>query len=245
MNRRVFFSVTLVVVVGVISPRARAAPVDHGIYATVLRDTVHDGVVDYTKIRAKHRAALDGYLRKMARIDDRGLPKSERFALYLNVYNATVLRAVAERSASPGYRVSADGYALFKEPLVRLKGRTVSLDTLEKTITWNAFHDPRMHVGFVCAARSCPPLPARPFSGKDLDVTLDALMRAFVVDASRGNRYDEKTRTLYHSQIFEWYAKDFGGPDEIVAFIDRYHPASIPPDVQRKSVPYDWALNGR
>ncbi len=225
-----------------LSATAAAAPVDHSAFDKILRATVKNELVDYKAVQAKHRKALDGYLTAMAQVDHAALPKNERFAFYLNVYNATVLSEVAKR-LKPGYSVSADGYKLFKDKVVQLKSGTTSLDDVEKNLTWNAFKDPRMHVGFVCGAKSCPPLVATAYTAKNVNRVLDANMKRFVTDGKR-NRFDPQTKTARLSKIFEWYGNDFGGADKVLPYIDKIHPADLN-GYAVSYLEYDWALNAR
>mmetsp|Transcript_95602 Transcript_95602/g.219011 ORF Transcript_95602/g.219011 Transcript_95602/m.219011 type:complete len:146 (+) Transcript_95602:2590-3027(+) len=46
--------------------------------------------------------------------------------------------------------------------------------------------DPRLHVGVNCASRSCPDLHTEAFTGDRVDEQLDALMRAFLADETKG-----------------------------------------------------------
>jgi hypothetical protein len=171
------------------------------------------------------------------------LPRDEQLAHYINLYNATMLHAVAGRMRD-GYTVAERDFAIFKEPLVRLAGgKTVSLDHLEHEIIRKQFKDPRIHVALVCAARSCPPLLNRAYRGNDLDQVLDANMKRFVTDASR-NQIDETKRELRLSKIFEWFADDFGGKDAVPAYVARYCGKDVA--AYRVSyVEYDWTLNAQ
>ena len=168
------------------------------------------------------------------------LPKNDRFAFYVNVYNAVVLKTVAERF-SPGWTVAENNYGIFDEPLVRLSDRQISLNNLEKDLTWNAFKDPRMHVAFVCAAVSCPPLLNRAYQGATMEKTLDDSMRSWLTRGVR-NKVDTSSKTLQLSKIFEWYAKDFGGTDAIVSYVDQWHPGDLT-GYTISYLEYDWTLN--
>lgn len=214
--------------------------VEHGGYAVVLQATVRGAGVDYPLLRARHLPALGTYLAQVAKCDAAALSRSELLALYLNLYNATVLHAVAGRYES-GYSVSRDSFALFDEPLVSLGGQSMSLNRLEKRIIRSGFPDPRIHAALVCAARSCPPLGAEPYRAANLDQTLAERMRQFVGDPAR-NRIDATGRRLELSQVFSWYAADFGGSDHIAEYIDGFTEA----DVFGFSVSfleYSWELN--
>jgi hypothetical protein len=209
-------------------------------YAGVLRAVVRDGGVDYARLGERHRAALDGYLDRLAEVALAGLSRDERLALYIDAYNATVLVEVARRF-TPGYSVSLDDYRLFDEPLVRLDGRTLSLDALEHEVIRKEFGEPRVHAALVCAARSCPALAARPYSADGLDAALEAAMLRFLNDPRR-NRVVVPQRTLELSRVFEWYAEDFGGVAALPAFVDRYVEGDVS-GFRVTFLDYSWELN--
>ncbi len=118
----------------------------------------------------------------------------------------------------------------------------ISLDVLEKQRTLAVFRDPRAHVAFNCAARSCPPLGARAWARQpDLDRALDDAMRAFVSDSTR-NRIDDAHRTLRLSRIFDWYAADFGGRAGVLRTVSRYLGRDVTA-YRVEYLDYDWSLN--
>lgn len=217
------------------------ASADHATLDAILQANVREGLIDYLAIRDKHMPALNAYLAAMANVDHASLPKWDRFAFYVNVYNATVIREVIKRY-KPGYSVANSDYSLFSDSVVKLTEGLVSLDTLEKKMTWDAFHDPRMHVAFVCGAVSCPPILSHAYTGSDMDAVLDANMKAFVTGKGGRNRIDVKARKAELSQIFNWYASDFGGKDKLAGYIDGYHPADLS-RVKISFMDYDWTLN--
>ncbi|MGD8376902.1 MAG: DUF547 domain-containing protein, partial [Acidobacteriota bacterium] len=169
------------------------------------------------------------------------LERDDRIAFYINLYNATMVQGVVDRWR-PDYSPSEDDFAIFREPLVRLDGRTISLDELEKGILLPTFDEPRLHVALVCAAVSCPPLIPRAYLGEDLDAVLEANMTRFVNDPRR-NRIEPEARRLRLSRIFDWYAGDFGGPAAVPGYVNRYFEG---PDVRGFDVgflEYSWKLN--
>ncbi|HLL89764.1 MAG TPA: DUF547 domain-containing protein [Tepidisphaeraceae bacterium] len=212
----------------------------HAAWDNVLRAVVRGEGVDYMAVRRDHLPALDAYLDELAtkRVDD--LPRDAQLAYYLNLYNATMVRTVADRYR-PGFSPAEGDYKVFKEPLVRTGGRTISLDDLEHKVIRPTFKDPRVHVALVCAARSCPPLLPRAYKADDLDETLEANMKRFVGDASR-NQVDDETRQLRLSRIFDWFADDFGGKGAVPAYVGKYLGKDVA-DYGVTFLEYDWTLN--
>ncbi len=213
---------------------------DHSAFDRLLAANVRDQRVDYLNLRRSHMGDLAGYLNAMAEIDASSLSKPEALAYWINVYNAAVLKAVAERM-DRDYAVSRNDFALFKELIVPSKTGMISLDQIENEIVRPKYKEPLVHVGFVCGALSCPPLLPRAYVGATVMETLDANMKTFINDQNRTTADDVK-KEIQICKIFEWYADDFGGKDKVLAYIDRYHPNDLSGfTVLYKE--YDWTLN--
>jgi hypothetical protein len=237
-----FFASALALFASLRPSPAFAADVDHSAFNAILKATVKDERVDYTAIKDKHLPALTAYLDALAKIDPATLQPKEQLAFYINLYNATMIHTIVGR-LSPTYSPAEKDYGVFKENLVRLNGKTISLNDLENTIIRPTFKDPRIHVALVCGARSCPPILPKAYTAADLDATLDANMKAFVADKFR-NPIDDGTRTLKLSHIFDWYADDFGGKAAVPAFVGRYANKDYA-GYKVDFVDYSWDLNGK
>lgn len=212
----------------------------HDAFDRILVATVRDERIDYLAIRRDHWRELSEYRERLAKTDPSTLTRDERLAFWINLYNATMIGAVVERF-SADYTPQKDGFAVFKEPLGRAGGKVVSLDDIENKIVRPEFGDPRIHAALVCGARSCPPLLARAYRAKDLDATLEANMRRFVNDPSR-NRVDSGAKKLQLSSIFKWYATDFGGEQQLPAYVARYSNTDLN-GAAVTFLDYSWELN--
>lgn len=213
---------------------------DHSAFDRILQHHVRDERVDYLAIREHDRDHLAAYLDRIAVFTPDTLSRQAQLALYINLYNATMIRAVTERYHH-GYSPSEQNFSVFDAPLVRVDGQTMSLNDLEHKVIRPRFKDPRIHAALVCAALSCPPLLNRAYRSDDLEETLEANMRRFVNDTSR-NRVDPAGNRLILSPIFQWYADDFGGQAKLADYVDRYHPESIQ-GFEVSFTDYSWALN--
>jgi hypothetical protein len=177
-----------------------------------------------------------------AEADPSTAPRDDQLAFYINVYNATMIQAVIDRNPAT-FKPSDNDFGVFKEKLVRLREGTFSLNGLENDIIRKRFNDPRIHAALVCAAVSCPPILPRAYSGSDLDATLDANVRRWLNDPKR-NQIDRAGRKLRLSKIFDWYAADFGGKENVAAYVAKY----VGEDVKGFAVEfleYDWTLNSK
>ena len=111
MTRQTVAAAFLVVAVGGLGVSFAAAETfDHATFDRILGQHVRGEQVDYLTIRKNDLVALDAYL----------------------VYNAMVIQAVIENFRA-GYSVSADDFAVFKQPLARVGGKTMSLNDLENS----------------------------------------------------------------------------------------------------------------
>ena len=217
-----------------------SAEFDHSAFQAILRETVRRERVDYLTIRRDHHRALAGYLDRLATADPAKWTRKQHLATLINLYNATVIQAVVERFRD-GYSVAEGEFSLFDEERVRFAGELFSLNHLENERVRPVFQEPRVQVALVRGARSCPPLLARAYSGKNLREVLEDSMYRFVRNSSR-NPIDSDARALRLSHVFERHVDDFGGVDGLVAYVDRYHPDDLS-NLQPEFVDYDWSLN--
>jgi hypothetical protein len=223
----------------VAAPPAGLAAAEDG-WDALLRAHVRAGRVDYLTLRDRDGAALDSVLARFARVDAAALAPAERLAYQLDLYNATMVRAVCDRFRD-GWTPAADSFDVFHAPLVHAGGVALSLDDLEQKRIRPQAHDPRVHVALNCAARSCPPLRERAYRGADLDAVLAANLTRFVNDPQR-NRVDRAAHTLALSRIFDWYADDFGGAAAVPAYVGRV--AGVDAAGWKVTfLAYDWRLN--
>jgi hypothetical protein len=218
----------------------RPSGIDHSALDRILRDNVRDQRVDYLNIRRRHWRRLNDYVETLAKARLEQGAAQERLAALINLYNATMIKAVIER-LHVAYSPAENKFSVFDEKLVRTRDGKISLNHLENEIIRKQFKDPRIHVALVCGAVSCPPLLPRAYAAGDLNKVLEDGMRSFANDTNR-NRIDTKKQELHLSQIFKWYAQDFGGKDGLKGYLNKY----LKRDLSRFQISfqeYSWKLN--
>jgi len=227
-----------------------AERVDHSLYADLLKKYVRDGVVNYQGFKSEEKK-LDAYLKTLESVDTSKLSRNEQLAFYINAYNATTIKLIL--SAYPGITSIWDlGSRIltwkspFRKKIVRIEGKTMSLDDLEHGIIRPRFKEPRVHFAINCASRSCPPLISEPYQGSSLDQQLDTSTRAFLNDPERN---DLGGYTFRVSKIFKWFGEDFN--DDVVGFFLKFADAELKEKlianrdkIKVKYLDYDWSLNG-
>ena len=92
--------------------------VDHSLYAELLTKYVINGVVDYAGFKSEE-TKLDQYLKILEMTDSKMLSHNERFAFYINAYNAWTIKLIL--SAYPGLKSIKDLGSLFKTPWEKFK----------------------------------------------------------------------------------------------------------------------------
>jgi hypothetical protein len=220
-----------------------AAP-DYSGYARLLDAYVSEGGVDYNTWagNANDVAALDQFLGEMSAVKIADLSPSEQKAFYINLYNAGMLQAVFRNYPLKSVKqIGFLPFSIFKKNFIRLGDRKLSLDTIEKEILLKDYFDPRIHFAVNCASESCPPLRAEPYCGPHLDAQLDEQTRLFA-ESPRAARVDSQRKRIAFSELFKWYADDFG-VENPAAFLNRYRKVLLPLDYAKDWIDYDWSLN--
>ncbi len=219
---------------------------------------------EYERYRTIHSASLRV-------LDFTTLPSREaRLAFWINLYNALVIDAVISFGVRGSVTEGRAGrLAFFRRAAYLVGGCRFCCDDIEHGILrGNRGHpylpgpqfaprdprsalvvhppDVRVHFALNCGTRSCPPVGV--YRDDQIDDQLDLAARSFIAsDAS----VDYRRNALAVSQIFRWFAGDFGGTAGVRSFLLRY----LPDDERRKWLgrrgaharlvyrPYDWGLN--
>lgn len=243
----------------------------HADFDRVLQHFVNDkGRVDYAALQ-QHAGDLERYYSLLAAHSPDSHPElfpteHDRLAYWINAYNAAAIQIVLAHYPITSvadvrrpwvffFLPRKSGFFLFQR--LTLGGATTSLYTLENRVIRKRFADPRIHFALNCASLGCPHLPQHAFHAADLEAQLDREARAFVAKA-RNVRVDHTTKTVWLSEIFKWYKKDFLAwyrhthPQHdatLLSYIAAYLPADKAAELQRAApyrirfVPYDWCLN--
>lgn len=250
---------------------AQPDPFDHSYaaYGELLREFTAPPLVDYARLKTQ-RDRLDRVVATFATpapAVERGWPRAQRMAFWINAYNALTLQAIVNHYPivgswfSRGPRNSIrqiDG--VWTKLRWRVAGRDLTLDDIEHRILRPDFRDPRIHFAVNCASVSCPPLAAEPYRGVTLDAQLDTAARRFFASGEGVQLVDGSLRV---SSLLKWYGGDFveqfapaiaGSRTPVdravLGALVRYAPAAVA-DVARsytgtiRFLDYNWALNDR
>ena len=229
------------------------------LYDELLERYVTPEGVRYDAWRAKpdDSAALTRVVEKLRSIDPDILTAPDRYALYINLYNATVLELVLRERPKESIRdlsKGVTGFGIFFREMIPFDGKVISLDQLEDRLRRES-RDPRIHFAVNCASASCPPIAQQAYRGEWLDDQLDRATREFLaspgaIEIESTGRSDAPVWRLRISKIFKWYGGDFKSAGGVGAFLERYAPADVSELLRRPGTKvklsyqeYDWSLN--
>lgn len=237
-----------------------------------LRDAFYDtgrGRVDYDRLRDSEAYRQYRVLTNGLRTFDLGrlVGRREKLAFWVNLYNTIVVDAVVSLGVKQSVREIPE---FFRRVSYRIGAHRFTPDDMEHGILranarpWHrplkpfrpgdrrrryavAPVDPRIHFALVCGSRSCAPIDA--YDAQHLGRQLEAAAESFV-NSSEVLTVPEENKLLL-SEIFRWYAADFGGRVGIVDFLHDYlADADARRFVQENAatleieyLEYDWNLN--
>jgi hypothetical protein len=227
-------------------------------WSEVLRTCVRDDGFDYAKLK-QDRPKLDAVLAELKAVTPEelaGWSEKQRFAFWINTYNAFCIQKVVDnyplgsiRKLDGAFGLSSvfdKGFIPMKAHHPAKKNEALSLNDIEHEILRRQFKDARLHAAINCASKSCPPLRGEAFTAEELDAQLDEQMRAFANDPAR-NRLDPIKKELAVSEIFKWFAEDFERDAKSVKeFLLRYatpDKAELIKSTKIRYLDYDWSLN--
>lgn len=240
------------------SPLAEGAEFDqeHRRWTKLLAEHVQGDAVDYVGLKGR-RAELQAYLDELAAVTPAQLAswtRDERFAYWINTYNAFCIQLVVDNY--PVDSIRDLGGKLFgrvwDKEYIPLAAHhpdgdddPLSLNDVEHEILRPRFADARLHAAVNCASVSCPPLRPEAFVAERLDAQLGEQMRGFLADDAR-NRFDRDAREANVSEIFDWFAADFErDAGSVRAYLARFAPGdgSWIREADLDYLDYDWSLN--
>ncbi len=228
--------------------------VDHGPWTDFLQRYVSQGpngvnLVDYQGVTAEDRAILDSYLESLTGTEATSLSRASQKPFWINLYNALTIQVVLEHYPVESIKDISFGFLSFggpwKEELVTIEGRELSLNDIEHRILRPLWQDPRIHYAVNCASMGCPNLQRKAFTTENTDDLLNKAAREYV-NHPRGVSIEDGG--LVVSSIYDWFQEDFGGSDAgVIEHLMQY----ADPELKRKlqgfedvdDDRYDWTLN--
>lgn len=230
----------------------------HAEWTAVLKTHSRGMGLDYGSL-LKKRAGLDQYTTSLEQVSAAQFKKwsrDERFAFWINAYNAYTIQLIIDHYPLASIRdigdKERDAWHQVFIPLGHLHAGTqdkqISLDDIEHKILRPQFKDARVHAAVNCASIGCPPLAKSAFTGRELEEQLTAQTRAWLANTAQ-NRFDAKEKTAHVSKLFEWFGDDFKkDAGSLAKWLAKYAPRQHAGWLAEGAIKiqfqdYDWKLN--
>lgn len=213
----------------------------------VEEDGVH--LLNYDDVTSADKAKLVEYIDTLEGMAPSEFDQAGQIAFYANLYNAKTIEIILDHYPVDSIR-DIGGNFLFKGPwreeVITLEGKRLSLDNIEHDIVRASFDEPRVHYAFNCASIGCPNLKTSAWEAATLDDDLDTAARAYI-NHPRGVSVDDRGR-ITASSIYKWFKEDFGDSDRDV--LDHFRQYATGEKLEQLNTvtrinkyDYDWSLN--
>lgn len=202
----------------------------------LLSTHVTNGLVDYAAI--KKDARLNTLIERAAKADLSNENDKTIQAFYINAYNLNVIHKVVANYPIKSV-INQSGF--FDTDKIEIANKKMTLNDLEKEELLATFNDARYHFVLVCGAVGCPPITNFAYTPEKLE---EQLNQQASIALNNNDFIKVGNGSVELSEIFRWYAKDFGGSKSaVINYINNYRSAKISQDSKIKYYNYDWNLN--
>lgn len=230
------------------APAGRPKPFDSSAWKALLSRYWTGGRIDYAAWRKDGTKELDAVLAAMSAHPYRAVfAKEARIAFLINVYNAFAIRQIL--GAYPVNSVKKIS-GFFDKATVPLDGGSYTLDRIEsELIAPISPTEPRFRLALGRGAVGTPELNPTPLAGDSLLLQLERITLKFMRDPKLNRYRSEEPDTLFLSEVFQWYRRDFETGDFTLP--RRLAPNFGLGDMMRLMnreppiiwIPVDWRLN--
>lgn len=235
MKKNIIISIVLAFMINI----GVSQKVDHSFFTKAddfFAAHVSDGLIDYGALI--HNPKLKALIHEVSIADVSGLDDATKQAFYINAYNLNVIQKIVEQYPI-GSVMEKNGF--FDKDKIKVAHASLTLNQLEKDKLLKTYKDARFHFVLVCGALGCPPITNFAYQPDQLETQLNQQTKRALNDS---NFIKYSSSSVQLSEIFKWYAKDFGSNSkQILDFINAYRDVKIPSSSKIKYYQYDWTLN--
>lgn len=186
--------------------------------------------------------------------------KEEKFAFWVNVYNAQIQLILSENPD-----LYKDRKMFFGEERFTIAGKALSFDLTEHGILRSSTMkismgyvgklftsdfeerfrteevDPRLHFVLNCGAKDCPPVYV--FQAETLNEDFDRIAKAYLEKHTEYMPNEGKNGLVKTTPLASWFRGDFGEKDGVLKMLKQYDiiPDNVEPELEFGD--YDWTLD--
>lgn len=202
----------------------------------LLKDRVSNGLVNYKALKSDAR--LTSLIKQIGTADISSSDAKTKQAFYINAYNLHVINNVLK--SYPTMSV-LDEAGFFDAKKVKVANSSITLNELEKGRLLSKYNDARYHFVLVCGAVGCPPITNFAYTPANLEAQLEKQTK---IALNNPSFIKHKNGGVELSEIFKWYAKDFGTSDaNVIKYINKYSNKKISSTAAVSYYGYNWKLN--
>lgn len=212
----------------------------HDIFDGLLKKYVNaKGRVNYDGMKQEKQQLAEYIMILQNNPPQKSWSKNKQMAYWINLYNAFTIQKIVARYPVASI-MDLEGGNIFDKATIDIGGKNYTLNQIEKEMLLRQFREPRVHFAVNCAAASCPPLLSGAWTEANIQKNYEKMTKAFINNPS----YNKvSTNFMEISKIFEWYADDFGGSNNLINYFNKYANIKIKSSAKVRYLEYDWKLN--
>lgn len=200
--------------------------------------------ISYRAIKQSAGPFLDNFVTAIQTLRPELLGKKEQLALWVNLYNAQVIRVTAQKYPVRYTEALVNGPA-WSEQSLGLNGVKLSLNDIRTHILARYFGDPRILAALLVPAQGGPQVQKKALAGPTVDAQLDAAAAQYI---NRGGVVVVKADVAYVSPVYTLNRMYFGGEDaQLISHLKQFAKpklaAKLATVTRVETGKFDWTLN--
>ena len=204
---------------------------------------------NYAAVTYQDKLSLETYLNYLQSLEPRQFNSREQMAYWINLYNSLTVSLILgeKRTNLRSIRQIRSGFVQvgpWKRKTLNVVQQPLSLDDIEHGILRPIWQDPRIHYVMHKASMGSPNLLKTAFTGDNIEDSLKSAAASFINHPRAVNIKDGR---LVLSEIYSWYATDFGVDFQAVKLhLSEYANPELATrlrDFDSAKYAHDWSLN--
>lgn len=224
------------------------APISYDIWSEFISKLVlfnsSSAEFSYRAIKQNATTFLDDFVAAMQTLRPELLSKKEQLALWINLYNAQVVRVTTQKYPVRSVEALVNGPDWSAQSL-GLSGIKLSLNDIRTHILARYFGDPRILAALLVPAQGGPQVPKLAISGPTVDAQLDAAAAQYI---NQNGVVVVKADVAYVSPVYTLNRMYFGGEDaRLIAHLKQFAKpklaAKLAAVTRVETGKFNWSLN--